>query len=93
MNQFESNQPDIRKFRPFIFLGIGIILVFIFWSKITVNIQSGHAGLIFRYFNNGIDKNTTPMGQGFHFIAPWNHVIDYEIRQQEVSETMTVLSF
>ena len=32
------------------------------------------------------------MGEGFHFVAPWNKVIEYEVRQQELFEQMKVLS-
>jgi regulator of protease activity HflC (stomatin/prohibitin superfamily) len=37
-----------------------------------------------------IDK--PPLGEGFHLIAPWNKVIVYEVRQQELFEKMKVLS-
>jgi regulator of protease activity HflC (stomatin/prohibitin superfamily) len=30
--------------------------------------------------------------EGFHFIAPWNKMIVYETRQQEIAEDMNVLS-
>ncbi len=32
------------------------------------------------------------MGEGFHIVAPWNEVIVYETRQQELTEKMKVLS-
>ena len=43
-------------------------------------------------FSGGINPEETPLDQGFHFIAPWNKVIVYETRQNEKSETLTVLS-
>ena len=33
-----------------------------------------------------------PLREGFNIIAPWNRVTIYEVRQQEVSEKMQVLS-
>lgn len=92
MNQFEQPQVDLGKIKPWIFLGGGILLLIIFWSRITINIQPGHAGLLYQTFGNGIDPNDPAMGQGFHIIAPWNKVLVYEVRQNERSETMTVLS-
>lgn len=92
MNQFEQPQIDISKFRPWILLGVGFLLILIFWSRITITIQPGHAGLLYHTFGDGIDPNETPMGQGFHIIAPWNKVLVYEVRQNEKSETLTVLS-
>jgi len=32
------------------------------------------------------------LGEGFHVVAPWNDVIVYEVRQQELYEQMKVLS-
>src|SRR5690606_26761562 len=33
-----------------------------------------------------------PLSEGFHLVAPWNKVFIYEVRQQELSEKMQVLS-
>lgn len=33
-----------------------------------------------------------PVGQGFHFKAPWDKVIQYEVRQQEVLSKLELLS-
>ena len=92
MNQFEQPQIDLSKIRPWIFIGAALLLVIIFWSRVTINIQPGHAGLLYRTFGNGIDADEAPLSQGFHLIAPWNKVLLYEVRQNENSETMTVLS-
>ena len=93
MNQFNQQQDiSFGKARPFIFIGVGILLLVIFWSKISVTIQPGYGGLLYKQFGGGIDAESPPMEQGFHFIAPWNNVTIYEIRQSETSETMTVLS-
>lgn len=92
MNQFEQPQIDISKIKPWIFLGVGLLLILIFWSRITITIESGQAGLIYRTFGDGIDPLDQPMGQGFHLIAPWDKVVVYEVRQTETSEKLTVLS-
>ncbi|MGB0268904.1 MAG: prohibitin family protein [Bacteroidia bacterium] len=69
-----------------------LILVFIIiLFRSAVTIDSGHAGVIYRKFGGGVDTETT-YGEGFHIIAPWNTMIEYEVRQQEVLEKMTVLS-
>ena len=57
----------------------------------TVTIPSGHGGVLFRTLSAGIDTTTT-YGEGFHFLAPWNKMIVYNVRQQEISEEMNVLS-
>ena len=62
------------------------------WSSITVTIPSGHAGLVFRTFGGGIDTIETPIGQGFHFKAPWDRIVIYEVRQSESQQKLSVLS-
>lgn len=74
---------------PFI---IGIIFIIIVIAKSAVTIDSGHAGVLYETLSDGVNPDNPPLGPGFHIIAPWNRVIDYETRQQEVPEKMSVLS-
>lgn len=71
------------------------VLIFIFGlilvNKSTIRIKAGEAGVIYRLFGGGVDVKKT-YGEGFHIIAPWNNMIRYSVRQQEVFETMSVLS-
>ena len=87
-----STSTNKNLFKVVIPLGVGIVLLIIFWSSFTVTIPSGHAGLMFHTFGNGIDPSDEPMGQGFHFKAPWNRVVQYEVRQQQRMEHLSVLS-
>ena len=57
----------------------------------SVTIGSGEAGVLFKRFAGGVDTENT-YGEGFHIVAPWNDMEIYEVRQQEVMETMNVLS-
>jgi regulator of protease activity HflC (stomatin/prohibitin superfamily) len=74
---------------PLIFAGI---IAIIFLSKSTVTIDAGEAGVLWKRFDGGVVTDQPPLGEGFHFVAPWNNVIIYEVRQQELYETMKVLS-
>lgn len=74
---------------PMIILGIVAI---IFLSKSTVNIDAGQAGVLWKRFSGGVVTDKPPLGEGFHVVAPWNEVIVYEVRQQELFEQMKVLS-
>jgi regulator of protease activity HflC (stomatin/prohibitin superfamily) len=69
----------------------GLLFILIFGSRMTVTIDAGHGGVLYRLFGGGIDT-TTSYTEGFHFIAPWNKMYVYETRQQEVAEEMNVLS-
>ncbi len=68
-----------------------IILFIFFWNKMTITVKAGHAGVLFKPFAGGIDTENT-YGEGFHFIAPWDKMYIYETRQQEIEESMKVLS-
>jgi prohibitin 1 len=68
------------------------ILAIIFISKSTVNIDAGEAGVLWKRFAGGVVTDKPPLGEGFHLVAPWNKVIIYEVRQQELTEKMKVLS-
>ncbi len=69
-----------------------LIIIIVVLAKSAVTIDAGHAGVLYETLGDGVDSNKEPLGPGFHLIAPWNRVIDYETRQQEVPEAMSVLS-
>ncbi len=74
---------------PIIFIAIiGVI----FLSKSTVTIDAGEAGVLWKRFDGGVVTDKAALGEGFHIVAPWNNVIIYEVRQQELFEKMKVLS-
>ena len=91
MNQYQQPQFDTKKFRPLIILGAAVVILVMFWGSITVKIEPGHAGVVFRQFGIGLDKETV-FYEGFQFILPWNEMIIYEVRQQEVLESMKALT-
>jgi regulator of protease activity HflC (stomatin/prohibitin superfamily) len=71
---------------------IAAIVLIILLAKSAVTIGSGEAGVLYKTFDNGVVTDQPPLGEGFHVIAPWNEVIVYEVRQQELFEKMKVLS-
>ena len=92
MAQYDQQQPiDIKKLRPLIIGGVVVVFFLLFGSKMTVTIDSGEAGVLFRTFSGGVDTEQT-YGEGFHLMAPWNKMYIYEVRQQAASEKMSVLS-
>ncbi len=82
---------SIKRIGPIAIVVIVVIFLIIFWSRMTVTINSGEAGVLFRTLTNGVDTTHT-YGEGFHFLAPWNKMIVYNVRQQETAEEMNVLS-
>jgi regulator of protease activity HflC (stomatin/prohibitin superfamily) len=74
---------------PFVVIGV---IALIFLSKSTVTIEAGEAGVLWKRFSGGVVTDEVPLGEGFHVVAPWNEVIKYEVRQQELTEKMKILS-
>ncbi|GAB2768625.1 prohibitin family protein [Salinimicrobium soli] len=74
---------------PILFLGIILIIII---AKSTITIGSGEAGVLYKTFDEGVVTDEPPLSEGFHFVAPWNKVFVYEVRQQSIDEDMQVLS-
>ncbi|HBP45695.1 MAG TPA: peptidase [Flavobacteriales bacterium] len=87
-----AQQPNPKLTRRLLVLTLAFAPILILWGSLTVTIPSGHAGLLFHTFGDGINPEEQPMKSGFHFKAPWNKVYEYEIRQKERMEKLEVLS-
>ena len=74
---------------PILFAGIILVILI---AKSTITIDSGEAGVLYQTFGGGVVVDEPPLGEGFHFVAPWNKVYVYEVRQQSLDERMQVLS-
>jgi len=79
---------------PKIGLPILILIVFtiVIISKSTEIIGSGKGGVLYETLGEGVVTDEPALGEGFHWVAPWNRVIIYEVRQQTISDRMDVLS-
>jgi regulator of protease activity HflC (stomatin/prohibitin superfamily) len=86
-NQVEFNFP-----KRTIILIILVIVAIVFFTKASVTIGSGQAGVLYKTFGGGVVTDEAPLGEGFHIVAPWNKVYVYEVRRQEIFEKMKVLS-
>jgi len=76
-----------RKFLPILLIGgIALIVIVALSNSIFLTIQAGEAGVIFRKFSGGLDKENVYQ-QGFQVIAPWNTMFVYDIKQQTAEES------
>ncbi len=89
--QNNNDNGNMKKYIPWMVTIGAVLLLIIFWNRISVTIPAGHGGVLFRMFGGGVDTEHT-YDEGFHFIAPWNTMNIYETRQQETSEDMSALS-
>jgi regulator of protease activity HflC (stomatin/prohibitin superfamily) len=93
MNQQQpQGELNMKKVFPILLIFGAIILVVLFWSRMTITIGAGESGVVFNTFGKGIDVDQAPMQEGFHFIAPWNRVYVYSVRQAKKDESMKMLS-
>ncbi len=89
----KNQNPQLPQLPKGIF-GLIVVGIFflIFISKSTVTIGAGERGVLYRTLSGGVVTDKEPLDEGFHFVLPWNKVYKYEVRQQELSEHMKVLS-
>ncbi len=55
----QQQEFDIKKILPLAVVVIGVVFVIIFWSRMTVTVEAGHAGVLFKTFGGGIDTENT----------------------------------
>ncbi|WP_020531763.1 prohibitin family protein [Flexithrix dorotheae] len=91
MSQYDQTQIDISKFRPFIIIGIILFVLIIFGRSVFVILQPTERGVIFKKYTTGLDVDDVK-GEGLNIVAPWNDIIVFEIAEQQIEETMDVLS-
>ena len=72
-------------------LGLVLVVAVVFYKALFYTVSPGHEAYVFYTLGNGLDKENV-QGQGLHFKAPWDDVIDYDIRIQESMSEMEVLS-
>ena len=90
-NNNNLNEQAVKASRTALIVG-GVIAILLFGIfKMSITINAGEAGVLFKTFRGGVDTEQT-YGEGFHVIAPWNKMIRYEVRQNELMEQMAVLS-
>jgi len=73
---------------------ISLLLLFVmvfFAHRMFIFIDAGHAGVLFRRLFGGV-VTTRTYGEGFYIIPPWDSMIIYDMRVQEIRFKYKVLS-
>ena len=93
--QFQDVRPERRPgpgINPYFLIAGGVLLFLLFIaSSAFLTIEAGERGVIFRPFTTGLDKDDL-FEPGFHLVAPWNEMFVYEVREQQLTEQLEVLS-
>jgi len=85
----QFNQGKLVRYATFAVLGL--MLFSILTNTTFITIKPGSKGVKFKRFSGGIVKDQI-YDQGFKVVMPWNDMIIYDVRIQEGSEEMDVLS-
>lgn len=65
--------------------------VVVLWPLIYLKIPSGHLGVIYKPFFEGVDLDKT-LSEGIHFIWPWDKVFTYSIQLQKSTFDLDILT-
>lgn len=65
---------------------VGLIMLFMSWE----DVDPGQEGFLYRPYGGGVETKSA-YGEGTYFIAPWNDVITYNVRQQSKNYKSTVM--
>jgi prohibitin 1 len=84
----QMDMPEFNKKKVLPIIAVVAIVIIGFLS--LKKVDGGEGGVLFRA-NGGIDTERT-YNEGWTFVAPWNKLHIYNVRQQEVLEDMAVLS-
>jgi regulator of protease activity HflC (stomatin/prohibitin superfamily) len=87
-----NQQIDIKFPKAGIFLIVIVVIAIIFISKATITIDGGQRGVLYETLGSGIVTDRPALDEGFQFMAPWNKVQRFNVRQQEFFDQMKVLS-
>lgn len=71
-------------------IGVGGVILLILISSMLVRIDPGLAGIVFKPFGSGLQKDNV-YSEGYHVVLPWNDMIIYDVREQKSEENMDVL--
>jgi len=91
MNQFDQPSFDPSKIRPYIIIGVAVIILLVILTNIFVILQPTERGVVFKKYTSGLDVDDVKE-EGLNIVAPWNDVIIFDIEEQQIEETMDVLS-
>lgn len=95
MNDFRQQMPqlnvDPKKLGKYIAIGVITVILIILFFMSWQDVEPGEQGFIYRPYSGGIDYNETAVDEGTYFIAPWNEMITYSIRQETAKYNSTVM--
>jgi regulator of protease activity HflC (stomatin/prohibitin superfamily) len=82
-----------RREAPYLILIAFLLLFFLifFFGRIVIAIQPGELGVLWRYLGGGTQIDTV-YREGIHVILPFNKMYIYNVRKQQFTDTINVLT-
>jgi regulator of protease activity HflC (stomatin/prohibitin superfamily) len=68
-----------------------VFIVAAFWHRVFYSVHSGEVGVLYRFFRGTNTERT--YGEGLTILFPWNKLYIYDVREQEKSEDVEVMSY
>ena len=83
----------IRSNRLRIIIGglVTTLIILFLWPSIVISIKPGELGVLYARFRGGTQLQHT-YEEGIHFIQPWNIMYIYDVRVQEETQNIDVLT-
>ncbi len=70
---------------------VATLLLLFLWPSIVISIKPGELGVLYARFRGGTQLQHT-YEEGIHFIQPWNIMYIYDVRVQEETQNIDVLT-
>lgn len=76
---------------PLILAVLAIFVALYVLARSVIILQPTERGVVFKKFGGGLDVEDVK-DEGLNLVAPWNDMIRFDIAEQQIEETMDVLS-
>ena len=93
MKIWAALRDKIRRNRIRIIIGglVTTLIILFLWPSIVISIKPGELGVLYARFRGGTQLQHT-YEEGIHFIQPWNIMYIYDVRVQEETQNIDVLT-
>jgi regulator of protease activity HflC (stomatin/prohibitin superfamily) len=91
--QYRRSKAFLRRNAPYVILLLFLLSFFVifFFNRIVVSIHPGELGVLWRRLGGGTQIDTV-YREGVHFILPINEMYIYNVRKQQFTDTIDVLT-
>jgi regulator of protease activity HflC (stomatin/prohibitin superfamily) len=92
-NQYRRLRAFLRRHTPYVILLLFLLSFFLifFFDRIVISIHPGELGVLWRWLGGGTQIDTV-YREGAHVILPFNRMYIYNVRKQQFSDTIDVLT-